>query len=111
MVEKLRTVFTFYVAVNLEINVNSKVEKFNLSGALLFGLIKDAKDLLLQHLQLIARHYIYMRTCKQSDTRPNVQMNIQIVQRSVEIERQIAKDHNYLDTFKKIWSRLKTSPL
>ena len=50
----------------------SKVEKFNLSGALLFGLINDAKDLLLHHLLLIARHYIY--TCKQRDTRPNVQL-------------------------------------
>ena len=83
----------------------SKVEKFNLSGALLFGLINDAKDLLLHHLLLIARHYIY--TCKQSDTRPNVQMHIQTVQRTVEVERQIAKDHNSLDTFKKKWSRLK----
>ena len=63
----------------------SKVEKFNLSGALLFGLIDDAKDLLLCHLLLISRHYIY--TCKQRDTRPNVQMYIQTVQRTVEIER------------------------
>ena len=77
----------------------SKVEKFNLSGAPLLGLINDAKDLLLHHLLLIARHYIY--TCKQSDTRPNVQMHIQTVQRNVEVERQIAKDHNSLDTFKK----------
>ena len=69
----------------------SKVEKFNLSGALLFGLINDAKDLLLLHLLLIARHYIY--TCKQRDTHPNVQLNIQTVQRTVEMERQIAKDY------------------
>ena len=79
----------------------SKAEKLNLSGALLIGLINDAKDLLQHHLLLIARHYIY--TCKQNNTRPNVQMYIQIVQRSVEIERQIEK--------KKKWSRLKTSPL
>ena len=38
----------------------SKVEKFNLSEALLFGLNNDAKDLLLHHLLLIARHYIYI---------------------------------------------------
>ena len=56
----------------------------------------------------MAGHYIY--TCKQRDTRPNVQMYIQIVQRPVEIERQIAKDHNSLHTFKKKWCRLK-SPL
>ena len=74
----------------------SKVEQFNPSGALLFSLINDAKDLLLHHLLLIARHYIY--TCKQRDTRPNVQMSIQIVQRTVEIQGQIAKDHNSLDT-------------
>ena len=87
----------------------SKVEKFNLSGTLLFGLINDAKDLLLHNLLLNARHYIY--TFKQRNTRPNVQMYIQTVQRTVEIERQIAKDHNSLGTFKKKWSRLKTSPL
>ena len=87
----------------------SKVEKFNLSGALLFGIINDAKDLPLYHLLVIARHYIY--TCKQRDTRPNVQMYIQTVQRTVEIERQIAKDHNPLNTFEKKWSQLKTSPL
>ena len=74
----------------------SKVEQFNLSGALLFRLINDAKDLSLHHLLLIARHYIY--TCKQRDTRPNVQMYIEIAWRSLEIERQIAKDHNSLDT-------------
>ena len=61
---------------------------------------KNAKDLLLHHLLLIARHYIY--TCKQRDTRPNVQMYIQTVQRTVETERQIAKDHNSLDTFKNL---------
>ena len=44
-------------------------------------------------------------------TPANVQMVIQTVQGTVEIERQIAKDHNSLDTFKKKWSRLKTSPL
>ena len=87
----------------------SKVEKFNLSEALLFGLINDEKDLLLHHLLLIGRHRIYI--CKQRDTRPNVQMYVQIVRRTVEIERQIGKDHNSLDTFKKKWSRLKTSAL
>ena len=87
----------------------SEVEKLNLSGAFLFGLINDTKDLLLQNLLVIARHYIYI--CKQRDMRPNVQMYTQIIQRTVEIERQIAKDHNSLDTFKKKWSRLKTSPI
>ena len=43
-------------------SISNKVEKFNLSDVLLFGLINDAKDLALHHLLLIARHYIY--TCK-----------------------------------------------
>ena len=76
----------------------SKVEKFNLSEALLFGLINDAKDLLLHHLLLIAKHYIYI--CKQRDTRPNVHTNSSThcgLQKTI--------------TFKKKWSRLKTSPL
>ena len=74
----------------------SKVEKFSLSGAVLFG----------YHLLLSTKHYIYSY-----EHRDNiVQMYVQIVQRSMEIERQIAKDHNSLDTFKKKWSRLNTSP-
>ena len=66
----------------------SKVEKINQSEVLLFSFINDAKDLLRHHWLLIARHYIY--TCKQKDTGPNVQMWIQIVRHSVEIERPIA---------------------
>ena len=65
-------------------NISKVREKFILSGVLLFGIINDAKDLLLHHLLRIARHYIY--TCKQRHTRPNVQLYIQIIQRSVEIE-------------------------
>ena len=53
----------------------SKVEKFNLSGVSYLA-YKNAEDLVLHHLLLIARHYIY--TCKQRDTRPNVQMYIEI---------------------------------
>ena len=68
---------------------NSKHFQIRKIQPLLFGLINDAEDLLLHHLLLIARHYIY--TYKQRDTRPNVEMYIQIVQRYVEIERQIAK--------------------
>ena len=101
-----KTWFTYFGAVNILkqwiMQNTSKVEKFNLSGALLFGLINDAKDLLMHHLLLTAGHHIY--TCKQRDTRPNDQLYIEIVRRSVEIERQIAKDHNSLHTFKKKWS-------
>ena len=79
----------------------SKVEKFNLSGVSYLA-YKNAEDLVLHHLLLIARHYIY--TCKQRDTRPNVQMYIEIIRRSLEIERQIAKDHNSLDTYKEMVS-------
>ena len=73
----------------------SKAEQFSLSEALLFGSINDAKDLLLHH-------YFTTYFCKQRDT--NVQMYVQIVQCTVEIERQIAKDHNSLETLKKKWS-------
>ena len=62
--------------------------------ALLFGLIiNDAKDLLLHYLLLLPG---IIFTPVNSDTRPNVQMYIQTVQRTrtAEIERQIAKDHN-----------------
>ena len=51
-------------------NLHVKIaQKFNLSGALLFGLINDAKDLQLHHLLLIARHYRYAPKC------PNVNTN------------------------------------
>ena len=84
----------------------SKVEKFNLSGALLFGLLT------MQKLYYCTIYYLLpgiIPTPVNKEIR--AQMNIQTVQRTVEIERQIAKDHNSLHTFKKKWSRLKTSPL
>ena len=88
----------------------SKVEKFNLSGALLFGLINDAKNLLLHFYCTI---YCLLPSIISTPVNKEIrtQMYIQTVQRTVEIERQIAKDHNSLCTFKKKWSRLKTSPL
>ena len=88
----------------------SKVEKFNLSGALLFGLINDAKNLLLQFYCTI---YYLLPSIISTPVNKEIraQMYIQTIQRTVEIERQIAKDHNSLCTFKKKWSRLKTSPL
>ena len=83
----------------------SKVDKFNLSGALLFGLINDAKNLLLQFYCTI---YYLLPSIISTPVNKEIraQMYIQTVQRTVEIERQIAKDHNSLDTFEKKWSFL-----
>ena len=69
MEKQRKTWYTYFGAVNIltpfgKIAINglmqntSKVEKFNLSEALLFGLINGAKDLLLHHLLHNARHYI-----------------------------------------------------
>ena len=82
----------------------SKVEKFSLSGALLFGLINDAKDLLVHHLLLIARHPVNKEIRAQMSKIMYIQTKQFTVQRTVETERQIAKDHDSLDTFKKKWS-------
>ena len=78
------------------------------SVALCLGIVDDRGDLLLHHVLLIARYYIY--TCRLRNTLPKLQIYTKKILSSMEIERQIAKDHNTLNAFKKKWTRLKSTP-
>ena len=71
------------------------------------GLIDDVKDLLFHHLLLIARHYIY--TCRLGNKLPKLQVYIQVLMNSIEIEKQIAFHNNDSNVFVRKWSRFKNN--
>ena len=83
------------------------LKDISLSPTLCLGLINDVSHLLLHHLLLIARHYIY--NCKLRNTIPKVQLYKQLLVNSMKIEKQIALDNNTLNSFKKKWSPLKNA--
>ena len=67
------------------------LENVSPSLSLCFGLIDDVKDLF-HHLLLIARHYIY--TCRLGNKLPKLQVYIQVLMNSIEIEKHIAFHNN-----------------
>ena len=75
------------------------LENVSPSLSLCFGLIDDVKDLLFHHLLLIARHYIY--TCRLANKLPKLQVYIQVLMNSIEIEKQIAFHNNDSNVF--VW--------
>ena len=83
------------------------LENVSPSLSLCFGLIDDVKDLLFHHLLLIARHYIY--TCRLGNKLPKLQVYIQVLMNSIEIEKQIAFHNNDSNVFARKWSRFKNN--
>ena len=81
----------------------SKIQKTSLP----FSLIDDVKDLLFHHLLLIARHYIY--TCRLGNKLPKLQVYIQVLMNSIEIEKHIAFHNNDSNVFVRKWSRFKNN--
>ena len=79
------------------------------SPLICLGLIDNISDLLLHHLFLIAKRYIY--TCKLNNCNPALQVYIQTVMNSMEIEKEIASNNNNMSSFKNKWSPLKLCPL
>lgn len=78
------------------------------SPLICLGLIDNISDLLLHHLFLIAKRYIY--TCKLNNCNPALQVYIQTVMNSMEIEKEIASNNNNMSSFKNKWSPLKLCP-
>ena len=72
------------------------------------GLIDSISDLLLHHLFLIAKRYIY--TFKLNNCNPVLQVYIQTVMNSLEIEKEIASNNNNMSSFKNKWIPLKLCP-
>ena len=62
---------------------------------------------LFHHLLLITRHYIY--TCRLGDKLPKLQVYIQVVMNSIEIEKHIAFHNNDSNVFLRKWSRSKNN--
>ena len=83
------------------------LENVSPSLSLCFGLIDDVKDLLFHHLLLIARHYIY--TCRLGNKLPKLQVYIQVLMNSIEIEKHIAFHNNDSKVFVRKRSRFKNS--
>ena len=83
------------------------LENVSSSLSLCFGLIDDVEDLLFHHLLLIARHYIY--TCRLGNKLPKLQVYIQVLMNSIEIEKQIAFHNNDSNVFVRKWSRFKNN--
>ena len=79
------------------------------SPTLCLGLTDSISDLLFQYFLLIARHYIYSRRIRK--TLPTLQVYIQLIMNSMEIEKQIALDNNNIAFFKKKWASFKYCPL
>lgn len=61
------------------------LENVSPSLTLCFGLIDNVKDVLFHHLLLIARYYIY--NCRLGNKLPNLQVYIQLLINSMEIEK------------------------
>ena len=78
------------------------------SPLICLGLTDNISDLLLHHLFLIAKRYIY--TCKLNNCNPALQVYIQTVMNSMEIEKEIASNNNNMSSFKNKWSPLKLCP-
>ena len=83
------------------------LENVSPSLSLCFGLIDDVKDLLFHHLLLIARHYIY--TCRLGNKLPKLQVYIQVLMNSIEIEKQITFHNKDSSVFVRKWSRFKNN--
>ena len=83
--------------------VNLKDSVFSLF--LCLCLVENVSNVLLHHLLLIARHYIY--TCKLKNSIPKLQVYLQLVLTSMKIEKKIALEKSTLNSFERKWNPLK----
>ena len=75
------------------------------SPFLCLGLVESVSNVLLHHLLLIARHYIY--TCKLKNFIPTLQVYLQLLLTSMKIEKKIALENRTLNSFEGKWKPLK----
>ena len=83
--------------------VNLKDSVF--SPFLCLGFVENVSNVLLHHLLLIARHYIY--TCKLKNTIPKLQVYLQLLLTSMKIEKKTALENSTVNSFERKWSQLK----
>ena len=99
---------TFWKNAFQWISQNLTLTNISFSPTLCLGLTDSISDFLFQYFLLIARHYIY--TCRIRKTLPTLQVYIQLIMNSMEIEKQIALDNNNIAFFKKKWASFKYCP-
>ena len=99
---------TFWKNAFQMISQNLTLTNNSFSPTLCLGLTDSISDLLFQYFLLIARHYIY--TCRITKTLPTLQVYIQLIINSMEIEKQIALDNNNIAFLKKKWASFKHCP-
>ena len=80
-------------------------KSIDFSPLICLGQIDNISDLLLHHLFLIAKRYIY--TCKSNNCNSALQVYIRTVINWMEIEKEIASNNNNMSSFKNKWSTLK----
>ena len=83
--------------------VNLKDSVF--SPFLCLGLVENVSNVVLHHLFLIARHYIY--ACKLKNSITKLQIYLQLLLTSMKIEKKIALENSTLNSFERKWSPLK----
>ena len=93
----------FWITHHQWITQNTTLNKpIAFSPLICLGLIDNISDLWLHHLFFIAKRYIY--TCKlnnRNNCNPVLQVYIQTVMNSMEIEKELASNHNNIPSFKK----------
>ena len=77
------------------------------SPFLCLDLVENVSNVLLHHLLLIARHYIY--TCKLKNFIPKLLLYIHLLLTSMKIEEKIAIENCTLNYFERKWKPLKDS--
>ena len=82
----------------------SQCEGFALSCSMCISFVNEPPDILVQHLFLIARYYIY--TCKLKNTTPVLRIFTELVMNSARIEKRFAFETNALRKFETKWSWL-----
>ena len=99
---------TFWKNAFQWISQNLTLTNISFSPTLCLGLTDSTSNLVFQYFLLIARHYIY--TCRIRKTLPTLQVYMQLIMNSMEIEKQIALDNNNIAFFKKKWASFKYCP-
>ena len=75
------------------------------SPFLCLRLVENVSNVLLHHLFVIARHYVY--TCKLKNSLPKLQVYLQSLLTSMKTEKNIALENSTLNSFERKWSPLK----
>ena len=101
---------TFWKNAFQWISQNLTVTNISFSPTLCLGFTDSISNLVLHYFLLVARHYSFIYTCRLRKTLPILQVYIQRIMNSTEIEKRIALDNSNIAYFKKKWTSFKYCP-